>query len=95
MTDPTTLRICAAAIEAGLKKNYGPTHPQAGKFTPEFLTSVSGHLGSAASDLAAAREENATFRKLLERFVDIVPPEDRYLAALTEAEEALTPKATP
>lgn len=50
---PLTLRLCAAAIDAGLKKNYGPTHPQAGKFTPEFLASCWKHLTEAADRIEA------------------------------------------
>lgn len=51
VVDPTTFRLCAAAIEAGLKKDHGPTHPQVGKFTPKFLQSVARHLMQAATAL--------------------------------------------
>lgn len=42
-------RLSAAAIRAGLKMEYGPTHPQAGKFNPAFLESVAKDLDEAAA----------------------------------------------
>jgi hypothetical protein len=61
--DPTKLRLCAAAIDAGLKKETGPTHQQAGKFTPEFLASCGRHLSEAATELSALREALESLRR--------------------------------
>lgn len=59
LVDSMLLRLSAAALDTGLKKGYGPTHPQAGAFTPEFLQRCAALLTLAANQLDTLLARNA------------------------------------